>query len=358
MTASHTYVIAEAGVNHNGSLELGYRLIDAAADAGVDAVKFQTFKADRLVTRAAPKADYQVRTSGDAESQYEMIRRLELDDDAHQALIDHCALRGITFLSTPFDRESLDLLVHRFGMRTIKLSSGDLTNAPFLLEVSRVAEQVILSSGMGSLGDIEAALGVLAFGLTEPANSTPSRAAFASSLWSDAGLAAVRSRVTLLHCTTEYPAPIHEVNLRAMDTMAAAFGIRCGYSDHTQGIHVPIAAVARGATLIEKHFTLDRTMPGPDHQASLEPGELAAMMYAIRDIEQALGDGIKRPTPSEFKNRDIARKSLVSGRAVDAGGPLVLGCKRPGSGITPFEFWRYEGRPARRPYAADELIDE
>lgn len=358
MTPFHTYVIAEAGVNHNGSLELAYRLIDAAVDAGVDAVKFQSFKADRLVTRSAPKAEYQVRTSGGGESQYEMIRRLELDEDAHQALIEYCASRGMTFLSTPFDRESLDLLAHRFGMRTIKLSSGDLTNAPFLLEVARVAEQVILSSGMASLGDVEAALGVLAFGFVECENTAPSRAAFASTLWSEAGLAAVRSRVTLLHCTTEYPAPVDEVNLRAMDTMAAAFGIRCGYSDHTQGIHVPIAAVARGATLIEKHFTLDRSMPGPDHQASLEPNELAAMVLAIRDIERALGDGIKRPTASESKNRDIARKSLVARDAILAGDPLVLGCKRPGSGISPFEFWRYEGRPARRDYALDELIDE
>lgn len=356
-TESGILVIAEAGVNHNGSLDMARRLVDAAADAGADAVKFQTFRAERLVTRDAPKARYQQRSTGDDGGQFDMIRALELGEEEHVALAAHCAGRGIEFLSTPFDSESLRLLVGRLGMRTIKVSSGDITNAPFLLDIARAAEDVILSTGMSTLADVEAALGVLAFGFTQAADAAPSRAAFEHAYASPAGREALAGRVSLLHCTTEYPAPIDEVNLLAMDTMAGAFGLEVGYSDHTEGIHVPVAAVALGATIIEKHFTLDRNLPGPDHKASLEPGELAAMVAAIRDVERALGDGVKRPTAAEWKNREVARKSLVAARAIAAGEKLALACKRPGTGLSPFEYWAVQERVAGRDYGEDEAID-
>ena len=357
MTNGHVYIIAEAGVNHNGSLAMARQLIDAAAAAGADAVKFQTFRADRLVTRQAPKAEYQAQTTDAGESQYEMIRKLELSETDHLELIAYARDKAIEFLSTPFDADSLHLLTDRFGMQTIKVSSGDLTNAPFLLEIARTAQKVIISTGMATLAEIEAALGVLAFGFTAPVDALPGREAFEAAYISDAGQQALQQRVAVLHCTTEYPAPMGEVNLRAVDTIAAAFGVQAGYSDHTPGIHIPIAAVARGAMIIEKHFTLDRSLPGPDHKASLEPSELAAMVVAIRDVERALGDGIKRPTPSEWKNRPIARKSLVAAHATAAGAPLELACKRPGSGVSPFELWTRAGQPASRAYASDELLD-
>ena len=351
------YIIAEAGVNHNGSLDMALELVDSAASAGADAVKFQTFTAASLVARYAPKANYQRLNTDTEETQFEMLRRLELTESDHAVLIERCREQGITFLATPFDSESLALLSGRFALETIKVSSGDLTNAPFLLEIGRVARKVILSTGMSSLSDVENALGVLAHALT--ASKTPPTAiAFAKAYASKAGQVALRQRVTLLHCTTEYPAPIAEVNLRAMDTMAAAFGLPVGYSDHTEGIHVPVAAVARGATLIEKHFTLDKKLPGPDHRASLNPLELAEMVAAIRDIEMALGDGIKRPTPGEVSNRIAARKSLVAAQPMIAGQPLVLAVKRPGNGVSPFQYWTLQGRPANRDYHPDELIDD
>lgn len=358
-----TYVIAEAGVNHNGNLDMALQLVDAAAAAGADAVKFQTFRSAHLVARHAPKAEYQLRTTDQNESQFEMIRRLELTPESHDTLHQHCQARGITFLSTPFDTESLHMLVNRYGMSTIKVSSGDLNNAPFLLEIARVSQRVILSTGMATLADIEAALGVLAYGWQGDAapaspSSAPSRAAFAAAFASEQGQQHLRERAVILHCTTEYPAPCAEVNLRAMATLSAAFGTTVGYSDHTQGIHIPLAAVALGARVIEKHFTLDRDLPGPDHKASLLPGELAAMVHGIREVEQALGDGVKRPTASEWKNRAIARKSLVAARETRAGEPLELACKRPGDGRSPFDFWQVQHRPASRDYRIDEAIDE
>lgn len=351
-----TYIIAEAGVNHNGSLDMALQLIDAAADAGADVVKFQTFNAASLVARSAPKAEYQLRTTDGAESQLEMIRGLELSRDDHQALLAHCRRREIQFLSTPFDSKSLQLLTREYGLSTIKMSSGDLDNAPFLLEVAACTKNVILSTGMATLAEIEDALGVLACGWTTPA-ARPSRLAFAQALASEAGQAVVRERVTVLHCTTEYPAPYGEVNLHAMQTIRQAFGVRVGYSDHTQGIHIPVAAVALGAAVVEKHFTLSRELPGPDHKASLEPSELRDMVSAIRDVEIALGDGIKRPTASEWKNRAVARKSLVAAHDIAAGESLVLHCKRPGNGLSPFDYWRVSGTPAARAYKADEVID-
>ena len=356
-TERRAFLIAEAGVNHNGSLDMAKRLIDAAAAAGADAVKFQTFRAEKLVTRDAPKAAYQKRSTDAAESQFDMIKALELDVAAHEALIVHAKAAGIEFLSTPFDGESLKLL-QILGLKTIKVSSGDLTNAPFLLEIARAAERVILSTGMSTLDEVEAALGVLAFGFTAPAGSQPGRAAFEQAFASETGRGALALRVTVLHCTSEYPAPFDEVNLRAMDTLAEAFALPIGYSDHTTGIHVAIAAVARGATMVEKHFTLDRGLPGPDHKASLEPAELAQMVAAIREVERALGDGIKRPTASELKNREVARKSLVAARALSAGEALAIACKRPGTGMSPFDYWRMQSRTARRDYQADEALDE
>jgi N-acetylneuraminate synthase len=352
------FIIAEAGVNHNGSLDMALKLVEAAAAAGADAVKFQTFNANRLASRHAEKAQYQVKTTGSGESQLEMLRKLELSPADHDTLITHALARGIEFLSTPFDTESLHLLTRRFGLTTIKISSGDLTNAPLLLDVARASRNVILSTGMATLAEVEAALGVLAFGWTAPANAAPGRAAFEQALASDLGQQALRQQVILLHCTTEYPAPINEVNLRAMDTLGAAFGLRVGYSDHTAGIHVAIAAVARGAVLVEKHFTLDRNLPGPDHKASLVPTELLDMVSAIRDVERSLGDGIKRPAPAELGNRAVARKSLVAARDLRVGEPIELECKRPGSGISPFRYWDLLGREARRDYEADEALDE
>lgn len=355
-----TFIIAEAGVNHNGSLNMARRLVDAAAEAGANAVKFQTFRAEQLVSRHAPKAEYQTRTTDKAETQLEMIRKLELMDFDHEVLIAHAKARGVAFLSTPFDFSSLTLLTARFGLETIKIASGELTNAPFLLAISRVAKRVILSTGMSTLAEVEAALGVLAFGFSQPPEATPSRDAFAKTFASDAGQNSLRDRVTLLHCTTEYPAPFAEVNLRAMDTLAAAFALPVGYSDHTPGIHISVAAVARGARLIEKHYTLDRSLPGPDHKASLEPDELRQMVSAIREVELALGDGVKRPSSAEWKNRDVARRSLVAARPITAGTMFSaenIACKRPGGGVSPFEYWRVTGQVAARSYSEDEALD-
>jgi N-acetylneuraminate synthase len=335
-------------------------LIDVAADAGADAVKFQTFRAAALVSRSAPKAEYQTRTTDAVESQFEMIRKLELTESHHEALIGHASSRNIQFLSTPFDVGSLQLLTGRFGLKLIKVPSGEITNAPFLLQVGQVAERVIVSTGMSTLAEIETALGVLAcaFG---GAPQAPSVAAFESAYASDAGQQALRERVTLLHCTTEYPAPMRDVNLRALQTMAVAFGVPVGYSDHTMGSHVSIAAVALGARVIEKHFTLDRALPGPDHAASLEPGELVEFVRQIRDIEAALGDGIKRPTAAEWKNRVVARQTLVAAAAIRAGEELTAAnvvCKRSGGGMNALRYWSVLGKRASRSYASDDALDE
>jgi N,N'-diacetyllegionaminate synthase len=330
-----TLIIAEVGVNHNGDLDIARQLIDVAARAGADLIKFQTFRADRLVTEYAKKADYQVQTTDAAESQHAMIRRLELTRDDHEVLIAHCKLRGICFLSTGFDTESVDMLM-QLGVDRLKVPSGELTNLPYLRHVGRIGKPVILSTGMATLGDIEAALAVL-----EEAG-TP------------------RSRITVLHCTTEYPTPMCDVNLRAMSRLRDAFGVAVGYSDHTAGIEVAVAAVALGAIVIEKHFTLDRSLPGPDHQASLEPAELVQMVAAIRNIEHALGDGIKRPTPSELKNRPVARKSIVAACAIRAGDRFTennLTVKRPGTGLSPMLWDEVLRRTAARNFVVDELID-
>jgi N-acetylneuraminate synthase len=349
-------VIAEAGVNHNGSLDLAIQLVDAATDAGADIVKFQTFRADALATVRAPKAEYQYRTTVSGETQHAMLQRLELSEEAHERLIEHCAKIGIEFMSTPFDLRSVSLLL-RLGVRRMKIGSGDLTNAPLLLSVAQSNVPVILSTGMADLQDVESSLGVLAFGMLGGEN--PSRTAFARAWASAEGRDVVRSRVTLLHCTTEYPAPIGEVNLRAMSTMRDAFGIEVGYSDHTDGIAVAIAAVALGATVIEKHLTLDRRLPGPDHAASLEPTQFAALVGGVRDARRALGSPEKSVTPSEARNVVVARKSLVALRPIVEGElftPENLGAKRPGDGVSPIEYWEWLGRPSPRTFAPNELI--
>lgn len=358
MQLNPTYIIAEAGVNHNGSLDMAKKLVEVAAGAGADAVKFQTFKADKLVSRSAPKADYQSRTTAADESQHEMIRKLELDEAAHAALIEHCRACNIQFLSTPFDLESVDLLVGRFALPCIKIPSGDITNGPLLLKIALSGKAVILSTGMSTLGEIEDALGVLAFGYL--GKGDPSIKAFREAYCTAAGQAALNAKVTLLHCTTEYPAPFVDVNLKVMETLKSAFGLPVGYSDHTEGIVVPIAAVARGAVVIEKHFTLDRTLPGPDHKASLEPAELQEMVRAIRLVEQALGSGRKQPTPSELGNLAVARKSLLAACPIGAGEVFStqnLTVKRPGKGLSPMNYWDLLGTAARSDYCQDEVID-
>lgn len=328
-------IIAEAGVNHNGDIELARRLVDVAAEAGADLVKFQTFDADRLVGRDAGKAPYQEVGTGSGETQHQMLRRLELSVAMHEQLIAHCGRRGIGFFSTGFDIESVELLV-RLGQQMIKIPSGEITNLPYLRRVGALGRDVILSTGMASLAEVGQALAAL------EAAGTP------------------LARICVLHCTSEYPAPFESVNLRAMPAMGARFGVRFGYSDHTRGIEVATAAVALGASVIEKHFTLDRTLPGPDHQASLEPAELAAMVAAIRNIESALGDGEKRPMAGELQVKPYARKSLVASRNIRKGeafGPDNLATRRPGTGISPMRWDEIVGLAAPRDFSAGELIE-
>lgn len=328
-------IIAEAGVNHNGNLEMARQLVAAAAASGADIVKFQTFSARKLVTSGAAKAAYQIATTGNDEGQLEMIRKLELSRQDHEMLIDECRRHGIRFFSTAFDTDSFDMLMD-MGVDQVKVPSGELTNLPLLRHMTRHGLPVMLSTGMATLGEVEAAVDVI------ERNGTP------------------RRLITVLHCTTEYPAPMEDVNLRAMLSMKTAFGVPVGYSDHTPGIEIPVAAVALGATIIEKHFTLDCNLPGPDHKASLEPDQFKAMVDAIRNVEIALGDGIKRPSASELKNKPIARKSLVAARHIRAGERFSaenLATKRPGTGISPMQWDAVIGRVAVRDFDTDELIE-
>lgn len=330
-----TLIIAEAGVNHNGDIKHAMELVDAASSAGADLVKFQTFKAERLVTQAAAKADYQIRTTDKKQSQFAMLSKLELGPEKHEILLDYCRHRKIQFLSSGFDIPSLDYLVS-VGIERFKIPSGEITNLPYLRHVGGFGKPVLLSTGMAKLGEIEAALEVL------EAAGTP------------------RTQITVLHCNTEYPTPMQDVNLRAMCTMRDTFCVAVGYSDHTLGIEVPIAAVALGATVIEKHLTLDCNLPGPDHKASIEPDTFASMVRAIRNIEDVLGDGMKRPSPSEEKNRLIVRKSLVAAKPIRNGDKFTLDnltVKRPGSGISPMRLDEVIGRIASRDFKVDDLIN-
>jgi N,N'-diacetyllegionaminate synthase len=329
------FIIAEAGVNHNGSIDIAKQLIDVAALSGADAVKFQTFDASRQVTRDAQKADYQKLNSDNEESQYTMLRKLELNESMHLELIEHCSNRNISFLSTAFDIQSIDLLV-KLGQECFKIPSGEITNLPYLKNIGQLRKKIILSTGMSTMNEIEAAIEVI-----EQAG-TP------------------RSKITVLHCTSEYPAPMNEVNLLAMNSIRDKFGLAVGYSDHTDGIEVAIAASAMGACVIEKHFTLDKNLPGPDHKASLEPAQLESMVKSIRNIELALGDGIKGISPSEKKNIMIARKSLVASKVIKAGEVFTnenITAKRPGTGISPMLWDELVGKVARRNYKADEIIE-
>lgn len=329
-----TFIIAEAGVNHNGSLKVAKRLVDVAAESGSDAVKFQTFKAENVVSRFAAKADYQKKTTNADESQLDMVKRLELDEGAHRELIDYCKNKGIIFLSTPFDLESIDML-HGFGVEIFKIPSGEITNLPYLRKIGKLNKKIILSTGMADLEEIGDALDVLTASAT------------------------LKEDIIVLHCNTEYPTPFEDVNLNAMLTIRDVFKVKVGYSDHTSGIEVPIAAVALGADVIEKHFTLDKNLPGPDHKASLEPKELKTMVEAIRNIEKALGDGVKKPSPSELKNKLIARKSIVAAKPIKASEIFTadnLTIKRPGIGISPMRWDEIIETKAKRDYQEDELI--
>lgn len=328
-------IIAEAGVNHNGDLGLARALIDAAGDAGADLVKFQTFSAEAIATASAAMAQYQAVNAGGATSQLEMLRQLELSPVDHESLIAYCNLRGIKFFSTAFDIGGLDLL-SRLGAERYKVPSGEITNLPYLRHVASFGMPVILSTGMSNMGEIEEAINVM----------------------ESEGLS--RNLLTVLHCNTEYPTPVQDVNLNAMVSIRSAFGVQVGYSDHTMGIEVPIAAVTLGATVIEKHLTLSREMSGPDHKASLEPTEFATMVQSIRNIELAMGSGIKRPSDSEKKNIVVARKSLVAVEPIRAGetfSDLNIGAKRPGTGLSPMRWDEVIGRIARRDFAVDELIE-
>ncbi len=330
----HTIIIAEAGVNHNGSIEIAKKLIDEAAVAGVDYVKFQTFKTENLVSKSARKATYQQQNMSDADdSQFSMLKKLELSPRQHEELVEYCAQKGVKFFSTAFDLESIDYLASlRFGIW--KIPSGEITNYPYIKKIARYEQPVIMSTGMCEMCEIRQAVDVL------KQNGC--------------------SDITLLHCNTEYPTPMQDVNLRAMQTLAQEFGVKVGYSDHTQGIEVPIAAVAMGAEVIEKHFTLDKTMDGPDHKASLEPDELKAMVSAIRNIEKALGSAEKCVSPSEAKNKAIARKSIVAACEIKQGEVLTaenLAVKRPGNGISPMRWNEVLGQKAIRDFKEDELIE-
>lgn len=332
---SKVLIIAEAGVNHNGDIDIAKKLVDVAAESGADIVKFQTFKSENCVSKNAQKAEYQLQTTNKQESQLDMIKKLELDLETHNILISYCKQKNIEFLSTPFDMESVDLL-HNLGLKIFKIPSGEITNLPYLRKIGKYNKQVILSTGMANLGEIESAIAVLV----------------------DSGTK--RENITLLQCNTEYPTPFADVNLKAMKSLKKAFRLPVGYSDHTPGIAIPLAAVGMGAKVIEKHFTLDKNMEGPDHKASLEPCELKAMVQGIREIELALGDGIKQTSASEAKNKPIARKSIVANCAIKKGEILSesnLYTKRPAEGISPMEWDKVIGTKAIRDFEPDEMIE-
>lgn len=357
---TRVYIIAEAGVNHNGSMEMARDLINVAASAGADAVKFQTFKTNKLVSYDAPKAPYQIDQTKDSSSQLDMLRKLELTEIQHIELYEYACSLNIDFLSSPFDLESLHFLSSILKLPRIKIASGEITNAPLLFAAAQTGKKIILSTGMSSLGEVEMALGGLAFGYVA-GNRKPCPEAFQASVASREGQQVLKEKVTLLHCTSEYPAPFEDVNLLAMDTLKQAFALAVGYSDHTSGISIAIAAAARGAAVIEKHFTLDKDLPGPDHRASLDPDELRAMIASIRQVEQALGSPLKTVSTSELQNRLLVRKSLVASQPIRKGEDFTetnIGIKRPASGMAPIYYWEIIGQKAQRDYETDELVNE
>ncbi len=358
MKKNNILIIAEAGVNHNGNIELAKKLIDVAAGAGSDIVKFQTFKANKLAAASAVQAEYQVKNTGKSESQLEMLKKLELKYEDHFLLVEYCKSKNIEFLSTAFDEESLDFLVNDLGQKLLKVPSGEITNAPLLLAHAKTGLDIILSTGMATLSEIEMALSVLAFGYCNSLEA-PSIDNFGKAYFSDKGKACLKEKVTILHCTTEYPAPLSDINLNAMATIEQAFKLPVGYSDHSEGILVPTVAASKGATIIEKHFTLDCNMEGPDHKASLEPKELIEMISLIRKVEIVQGDGIKGPRPSEVKNKPIARKSIVAARKINKNEIIKaedIAIKRPGNGVSPINYWDVIGTSASKNFNKDELI--
>ncbi len=357
ITNTHTYIIAEAGVNHDGSLSKAFKLIDAAVECGADAIKFQTFNASKLAARTVKKANYQLARTSANESQYDMLEKLEISFEDHIKLNNYCGVKNIDFLSTPFDDMSLAFLANNLLLKKLKIGSGDITNAPLLLAAGQTNCDIIISTGMCSLSEIEQALGVLAFALTQRSN--PSKTAFREAYFSDPGRQALADRVTILHCTSQYPAPFEEVNLRALSTIASSFLLPVGYSDHTDGIAVSQAAAALGATIIEKHLTLDRSSKGPDHQASIEPHQFSKMVIGIRQIEKSLGKPVKIIEKSELSTVKVSRRVLVASQHIEKGehftedNIIVL---RAGSGISPFEYWEILGQTATSDFSIGEPI--
>lgn len=352
------YIIAEAGVNHNGSVDLAKELVKVAAEAGADAVKFQTFRPDGVTSKNAPKAAYQLETTEKTESQLDMLKKLSLNNDMYEQLLVACKENNVEFLSTPFDLWGLHFLVDECNVSKIKLPSGEVTNAPLLFEAARTQKPIILSTGMCTLGDIERALGILAFGYLHEEKPKNIEECFRT-YNTDEGQKILHEKVSLLHCTTEYPAPYDEVNLRCIQTLKTAFNLPVGYSDHTPGIAVSVAAVGCGAQIIEKHFTLDKNLPGPDHKASLEPEELKQLVKEIRNVEKALGDGVKRPSKSEETNLPIVRRSLVALKKIKKGDIFTeenLTVKRPATGISSLNYYDLLGKPAKHDYEEDDMI--
>jgi N-acetylneuraminate synthase len=355
---NRTLIIAEAGVNHNGSIEMAFKLIEAAATAGADYVKFQTFKAEEISVKNTPMARYQSKQVKEHNNQYDMLKSLELDSVMHKRLFDHCKKYNIKFLSTPFDPLSLKYLCSELNVEIIKIPSGEITNPFLLLEAGKSGKPIILSTGMATLADIEMALGAIAFASLE-VDSAPTTEAFRFAFASAEGQKHIRQKITLLHCTTEYPTRFEDVNLRAIATLNAAFGVPAGLSDHTNGVAIPIAAVARGAAVIEKHFTLDRNLPGPDHAASLEPNELKNMISSVRQVELAIGNGQKIPVKAELENAKVAKRSLVAAKNIKKGELFTeanIKVARPGSGITAMNYWNTVGLKSTGNFAEGDLI--
>lgn len=356
---ARTLIIAEAGVNHNGDIEKAKALIIAAKAAGADIVKFQTFKASNLVTEEAEMADYQKQNIGNETSQYAMLKSLELSFEEFKELQEFSMQMGIVFLSTAFDFESLAFLNEELNLPLFKIPSGELTNAPFVLAHARLGKPLIVSTGMAELDEITRALSVIAYGYLFPEDSSPSLEKFEGAINSEAGQQLLKERVTVLHCTTEYPTPLSDVNLKAMQTLAERFNVSVGYSDHTEGVLVPSTAVALGAKIIEKHFTLDRNLPGPDHKASLEPDELKMMVDNIRQVEQMLGSKEKKPAVSELKNKQVARKSIIANCDIDIGQVINeqdLAIMRPGGGLSPEYYWQIVGQVSQHKYKKGDYI--
>ncbi|MGN7407806.1 N-acetylneuraminate synthase [Sporosarcina sp. SAFN-010] len=358
--SNSTYIIAEAGVNHNGSLELAKKLVDVAKISGVDAVKFQTYKTENLVTQSAHQASYQVKNLGEETTQFEMLKKLELSYQQFKELKEYCNHKDIEFLSTPFDFESVDFLVHDLQLKTIKIPSGELTNSPFVHYLATKQVPIILSTGMATIEEIHESLSFIAFGLEFPGEDVDLEKV-ETFYNTHRAKEVLEAYVKVLHCTTEYPAPYKTINLHAMKGLSDELKLPIGYSDHSEGITVPIAAVALGARVIEKHFTIDKSLPGPDHMASLNPMELGSMVNGIRAVEQSLGSVIKEPTQIEIKNREAARKSIVAKERIVKGQPIAresLTFKRPGNGMDPSRFWSLIGKSATRNYEEDDLLNE